>query len=115
MSFDLTVSVINAKAEVAALAVEGAESNRLANAVNRLAEAEGRQSAVARLAAAEEFGASDSEIEAEALSILLRGADDTWSGRTNDAKRAFFDGVRDAIESLKRSQFKPSARGWKVS
>lgn len=31
---------------------------------------------------------------------LLRGADDTWSGRGNDAKRSEFDGFREAAERI---------------
>ena len=34
--------------------------------------------------------------------LLLRGADDTWSGRTNDANRAYFDGVRETAAFVMR-------------
>lgn len=49
------------------------------------------------------------ETEAEAIresmrlatDILIRGADDGWSGRSNDLQRAFFDGQRREIQTLK--------------
>ena len=36
------------------------------------------------------------------LEMLRSGADDTWSGRGNDARRAYFDGVCDEIDRLRR-------------
>ena len=33
------------------------------------------------------------------LSVLTRGADDTWSGRQNDSKRSAFDAVRSFVDA----------------
>lgn len=34
--------------------------------------------------------------------LVLTGADDTWSGRNNDARRARFDGIRSAANEILR-------------
>jgi hypothetical protein len=39
-------------------------------------------------------------IRDEAISMLTMGADDSGSGRSNDSKRANFDGVRSAVSRL---------------
>lgn len=36
-----------------------------------------------------------------AMDLLVNGADDSWSGRSNDLKRARFDGVRAACSDMK--------------
>ena len=36
-----------------------------------------------------------------ALELLSKGADDGWSGRTNDVRRARFDGIRTACASVR--------------
>jgi hypothetical protein len=33
--------------------------------------------------------------------FLLAGADDSWSGRTNDAARARFDGIRYQVRAIR--------------
>lgn len=40
------------------------------------------------------------EVRAWAVGLLVRGADDTWSGRGNDLARMKFDGVRSAVERI---------------
>lgn len=46
-------------------------------------------------------------VVAEKLNVLvklaLRRVDDTWSGRNNDAKRAYADGWRDAVDAAFRA------------
>lgn len=55
---------------------------------------------------AAEKGWDDALIVAQKLNTLtelaLRRVDDTWSGRTNDAKRAYADGWREAVETVWR-------------
>lgn len=53
-----------------------------------------------------EEGLSDGEIAHKineaVLPVVLQGPDDTWSGRSNDARRAYFDGVRQAAQQVVR-------------
>lgn len=35
--------------------------------------------------------------------LALRRVDDTWSGRNNDARRAFFDGWQDVLSEVQRN------------
>lgn len=55
---------------------------------------------------ATEQGWDDTLIVAQQLAIVsrlaLRRVDDIWSGRNNDARRAFHDGWRDAVEHVYR-------------
>lgn len=74
----------------------------LARRVNALAEAEGELAVWARLGHAADqgdFGAA--MIREVTADMLLAGADDGWSGRTNDVKRARFDGVRSAVSNAR--------------
>jgi hypothetical protein len=56
---------------------------------------------------AAEKGWGETLVVAEKLNVLvklaLRKVDDTWSGRGNDAKRAYADGWRDAVDAAFRS------------
>lgn len=47
--------------------------------------------------------ARDAALQRLFLAILCRGADDSWSGRKNDARRAAFDAVRQEINDLRYS------------
>ncbi len=47
--------------------------------------------------------ARDKALQTLFLAILTRGADDTWSGRKNDARRVAFDAVRQEINDLRYS------------
>jgi hypothetical protein len=40
------------------------------------------------------------EVVAYAVSVLGESPDDTWSGRRNDARRAYVDGRREAARDL---------------
>ena len=76
----------------------------VAASANRMAEAEGAHKAWA-LAAAILRGALDAGTVADPtrlLALLLDGADDTWSGRGNDVRRAYADGVRRAVAEAVR-------------
>lgn len=89
----------------------GARPESLATSLNRVAEAEGRlfvyrsaEQFVVNATAAAEDGADDvsgADVRDHLLtSVVLRGPDDGWSGRTNDARRAYFDGVLDAVRDF---------------
>lgn len=81
---------------------ETMRADRLAEYLNALAKAEGaaraqhtfRQALIGML----DLGHSDEDAIAyakEAMTgLLLDGPDDTWSGRKNDVRRAFHDGLR---------------------
>lgn len=49
-----------------------------------------------------ENGGDEATILNAWLILLISGPDDSWSGRGNDARRAYFDGVRDQIDLLRR-------------
>jgi hypothetical protein len=73
-----------------------ADAKSLARRLNTLAELEGRLSVfrmVIHLSANDRAG----EIHAWLMEQAMRGADDNWSGRTNDVTRARHDGVLRAI------------------
>ena len=86
---------------LAASGVQSAED--WAQFANELAELEGAAYAYNELRHA--CGAA-TEIEKSylsevALELLSKGADDGWSGRTNDVRRARFDGIRTACASVR--------------
>lgn len=69
----------------------------------KVAEAEGAASAWARLAqfvAHRGDEATEADIKGVAFDMMVNGADDTWSGRGNDIKRARFDGIRSASSDM---------------
>ena len=75
------------------------DSHDLAYALAALAEQEGRLfvlSGVLRLIEAGKAG----EVGAWLVTHATRGAEDSWSGRTNDAARSRFDGVLAAIREV---------------
>lgn len=89
------------RAYLAELAAEGRISD-LARTVNDIAYFEG-----ARLVRATDERAMVNGLEVDErlellTDLLTRGADDQWSGRTNDANRAYFDGVRETAAFVMR-------------
>lgn len=72
-----------------------------------LAGAEGAYSVWARIEAAANYHLRNDRVLTEAIladisaELLLTGADDSWSGRGNDVRRARFDGVRDAVRNVR--------------
>ena len=71
----------------------------VAHVANKIAEAEAAHE-VWRLAASILRGAIDAGTTPDPtrlLALLLDRADDTWSGRNNDVRRAHADGVRRAV------------------
>lgn len=80
----------------------------LADSVNKLAEAQGALAYWSRMRQVAEYAlenGSDGNVsdlfDRETISALTRGADDAWSGRGNDSKRAYFDGLRAAAADLR--------------
>lgn len=69
----------------------------VASRANALAEAEGRHRA---LALAEYAHGEGRDPYLAVCREVQQGADDGWSGRTNDARRAHFDGVLVVLRDL---------------
>lgn len=77
------------------------ESEELAKRVNSIAEAEGRVQVYAQLSSLH-HRLEKEEFLLAVMSLLVRGPDDTWSGRGNDVRRAFADGRREALDEVVR-------------
>lgn len=96
-------NVTAARARLAKIA-SGDDDRRidsLVSAVNAVAKAEGANRAWSRAARMIEGGHTAAEAYESVVDLVLNGADDSWSGRGNDAKRAEFDGIREAVQNLK--------------
>lgn len=73
------------------------DSERIAKAANAIAAQEGTIRVRHLLASLEANGVGADGTAKALLRESLRGPDDQWSGRSNDVRRAFADGHRDAI------------------
>lgn len=73
-------------------------AERIAKIANEIAEREGALQVACLVLRLDEKGASKEQAALALLREAVRGSDDTWSGRTNDVKRAFADGRRDALD-----------------
>lgn len=82
--------------EIAAEAAK-ASPRDLAGMVNRLAEAQGTVRPLAVIREGLASGASAATIKATLIGLLVNGPDDGWSGRTNDVRRAEYDGLREFV------------------
>ena len=71
----------------------------LAYGLARLAEYEGQLFVLAEVVRLAEAG-KDGQVNDWLMMHATRGAEDSWSGRTNDAARSRFDGVRAAIRKV---------------
>lgn len=98
----------SAKGAAADLAASGtATAEDWARFANSLAETEGKATAWAQIQATvryferEGLELTDAAVLETIVEILSRGADDVWSGRANDVRRARFDGVRNACTTAK--------------
>ncbi len=80
------------------LALEAArsDSHHLSHLLGQLAEHEGRLFAFAEVIRLAEAG-EDARIADLLIGLATRGAEDSWSGRTNDASRSRFDGILAAV------------------
>jgi hypothetical protein len=100
---DAYAPVEAARAKLAAAASTGSPASHL----NDLVQAVGVAEAVARLrldvAQMLRENQETGDIRETLLNELLRGADDAWSGRANDLRRATHDGVRLAIRDIIRA------------
>lgn len=76
---------------------DDARYDRLASLVNKIAHAQGVWHVLARTERASDNGLGDMEMLEMLSDLLVTGADDSWSGRGNDANRARFDGIREAV------------------
>lgn len=82
---------------LAAGIAQGIPAMDLARSIVSLAEAEGVHEVFALVDQMRARDLDDNAIRDRLVSMLVHGADDSWSGRANDARRAKFDGVRDAV------------------
>lgn len=101
-------TLANARGAASKLAADpNATAKSWGEFANMLAELEGAAHAWARLQQAVtyvtnkglEFTEDDTKICA--FELLAGGADDEWSGRGNDVRRARFDGIRKAANDMK--------------
>lgn len=90
---ELADKIIDALAEDTYLPAE-----HIAKATNRIAEKEGALEVAHLVKHAEANEASTETLTRMLLREAVRSADDTWSGRGNDVRRAFADGRRNAID-----------------
>lgn len=93
------------RANLAEAATAGARAETLARLANDVAEADGAhatyQLVINLWDNAERRGTSpEYAITHQLTRRLLTGAEDSWSGRGNDAKRAMHDGFRAAAERI---------------
>lgn len=88
------------RAHLAALATDGAPVRDLTFTVNEIAYYEGAHTVFATV---ERMADLDADERMEVVTdMLVRGADDQWSGRANDANRAHYDGVRETAALVLR-------------
>ena len=89
------------KALAEAAAGDEVDGCRLAGYVNDVASAEGAANARYRYRAVmRQDGGTHEKAMAHVVALMFNGADDTWSGRGNDAKRAKFDGYCEAANRM---------------
>lgn len=90
-------------ASAATLAALAPSAMGWAEFANKLAELEGEVYAYSRIlnACGNNDEISQSFVYEVAMEMLSDGAEDGWSGRTNDVRRARFDGIRTACGALR--------------
>lgn len=118
---DNQIASITRKAEQAKASLVAAKNGAVALATDEatnsqtwgqfavvVAEAEGKAMAWVRLEQMVAYktekglvGVTEDDVISIAFDILSGGADDSWSGRGNDVKRARFDGMRAACSDMK--------------
>jgi hypothetical protein len=69
------------------------------------ANAMGRNDAQVMIAYATEHGHTNEQLARRLTSRILGGADDRWSGRTNDLKRSYFEGFTAAARTTIENTF----------
>jgi len=93
------------RATIAKAAADPHTADYLNDLVIKLAEAEGSTTAIIRVQRALQYQANhpengDVDWQQDLVDLILNGADDSWSGRGNDVKRAQFDGLRKQARRL---------------
>lgn len=88
---------IKAREDLSAAALRGADVTQLASALNAVAHAQGRAYVYEQLDRMDDV--NDESILGWLVMEASAGARDRWSGRRNDAARAFFDGKCEAIQN----------------
>ena len=85
------------------LAASSPDATAWAKFANQLAELEGTVYAYSQISRAcgTAVEVQKSFVAEVAVELLSEGADDGWSGRTNDVRRARFDGIRTACSNLR--------------
>lgn len=99
--FKTRKSVESLRQTLAKEAAGGARVDEIGATVIALAELEGFVDTIEGLEEVRKSEWGLAGAKSLANDLLLRGADDKWSGRRNDFARARFDGVRDAIRDAR--------------
>ena len=96
---DTAAANLHEAREVLARDAATASAHDLAYRLARLAEYEGHLFVLTEVVRLIEAGKAD-QLDAWLMMHATRGAEDSWSGRTNDAARSRFDGVLAAIRKV---------------
>lgn len=100
---EIVENVRAATTHLANLATEGRGWEDLVQQVNEIAKRQGEAEAYAIYRDGLAAEASSDSIVRSLFARLVNGADDTWSGRSNDARRAKFDGFRRTADEIRWS------------
>ena len=76
------------------------DGRTIAREANMIAYDEGIARVASMMVSARKRELSAGEIKTALLDILARGADDNWSGRGNDVRRSYHDGMLDTINTV---------------
>ena len=93
---DSAAGNLNEAREKLALEAARSDSHHLSHLLSQVAGHEGRLVAFTEVIRLAEAGRDD-RIADLLISLATRGAEDSWSGRTNDAARSRFDGILAAV------------------
>lgn len=97
---DLMEPVRRHRERLVTAATEGQAADELATIVEAITRAEAVAKVRYTVGQMLANGSASNDIEGYLTDRLIAGADDSWSGRGNDLKRAAFDAVRDEIRDL---------------
>lgn len=90
-----------ARKELIKAVQEGRSSEALSTFVNDLAKVEAERFVDHLVADDVEAGLTKDKILHHATSYVLSGPNDTWSGRSNDVRRAYYAGLVEAVKTLR--------------
>lgn len=94
-------NIESAKQAVVKAVEAGWTAERLAKAVNEVAEAEGVLTIVTLAENLAKIGKTKDEITIAVFEQVTSPSDDTWSGRANDVRRAKADGMKTAAQAVR--------------